>query len=448
MDISQLHQYQKNIANFIAKHPRCILSVDMGLGKTASTLSWLEWKASKFEQRTGQPFRTLIVAPKRVAETVWKQEAEKWGLGISDKMVIVAGTPAKRRKALEDEQHPIKVISRDNLADVAGWSVDALVLDELTSFKSATASRTKHVLSIQAPVRVGLTGTFLANGAIDIFGQAAAVGLGWRSLNFYAWRGTYFRDVLAGSGLQFQKWKLNTSLEELLRPIVANIYTLTAEDYLTIPEKTETTHAVDVGDETRKNIAELDAFLSTQIGDTSISFNENQKFAKLQTLCNGFVYGDDGVPVRGLQSRKLEAVADFVADCKDAGEPVLLFYAFKEEAVWLGELLKARGVRFESVKKAGFLERWNAGEIECLFAHPASAGHGLNLQHGGRVIVWSTLTYNYELFAQGNARLARQGQKCNVQVHYFVADGTCELRAVKALQNKQAEQTEFLNLTK
>lgn len=444
----ELHQYQKNIANFIAKHPRCILSVDMGLGKTASTLAWLNWRARKYEQQHGIQYRAIIVAPKRVAETVWKQEAEKWGLWIADKMVIVAGTPAKRKKALADFTHPVKVISRDNLADVQGAHVEALILDELTSFKSVTATRTKYVLSITADVRVGLTGTFLANGAIDIYGQAAAVGLGWNGLNFYAWRGTYFRDVLAGSGLQFQKWKLNVTLETLLQPIIANTYTLTAEDYLTIPEKTETTHTVDIGEATRQNIAELDAFLQTKVGGATITFDENQKFAKLQTLCNGFVYDDfDGV-IRSPRSVKLEAVADFVADCRDAGEPVLLFYAFREEAVWLAELLKARGVYYESVKRAGFLERWNAGGIDCLFAHPASAGHGLNLQHGGRIIVWSTLTYNYELFAQGNARLARQGQKRNVQIHYFVADGTCEERAVKALQKKQAEQTEFLNLTK
>lgn len=443
----ELHQYQRNIANFIYKHPRCILSVDMGLGKTASVLTWLNWYAKKYDDK-GYQCHAIIVAPKRVAETVWLQEAQKWGMWIAEKMVIVKGTPAKRKSALRDAQHPVKVISRENLADVKDETVDALILDELTSFKNVAATRTKYASSINAPIRIGLTGTFFANGAIDIYGQASVVGLGWQGLNFWAWRGSYFRDVLAGSGLQFQKWKLNVPLETLLQPIRENIYTLTAEDYLSIPEKTETTHAIDVGEETRQSIAELDAFLATSIGGHKITFDENQKFAKLQTLCNGFVYDFEGDAVRGKRSVKLEAVADFIADCKDAGEPVLLFYAFKEEALWLAELLKERGVKYESVKKAGFLKRWEAGEIECLFAHPASAGHGLNLQYGGRIIVWSTLTYNYELFAQGNARLARQGQKRNVQVHYFVADKTCEQRAVKALQSKQEEQKQFLQLTK
>lgn len=435
----ELHEYQKRIANFIAKHPRCILSVDMGLGKTAAVLAFLNWR---------KPRTCLIVAPKRVAATVWKQEAEKWGLSdLVDRMVICKGTPAQRRAALQSQQ-PYKIVSRDNLKDVRHTSWDIVILDELTSYKTIDSQRTKDVRTISAPVKVGLTGTFLANGAIDIYAQAAAVGLIWDCPNFYAWRGTYFRDVLAGSGLAFHKWKLNVPLEKVLAPIAENIYTLTAEDYLHIPEKTETTHKIDVGEETRNALADLDAFLAMELNGRTLTFEKNQKFAKLQTLCNGFVYTEEGTPVRGKTSAKLEAVANFVADCKDSGEPVLLFYAFREEAVWLGEMLKARGVKFESVKRDGFLDRWNAGETECLFAHPASAGHGLNLQYGGRVIVWSTLTYNYELFAQGNARLARQGQRRNVQIHYFVAADTCEVRAVRALQQKDSEQKDFLNLTK
>lgn len=434
-----LHNYQKRIALFIAQHPRCILSVDMGLGKTASVLTWLEW---------AKPETCLIVAPKRVAETVWKQEAVKWGLSVADKMIICSGNSSKRKKSLMDMDKPYKVISRDNLKDVAGTDWDVLILDELTSFKTPTSRRTKDVCSIKSPIRIGLTGTFLANGAIDIYSQAEAVGLGWTGLNYYSWRGNYFRDVLARAGLAFHKWRLNVPLETMLKPIAKDMFTLTAEDYLEIPETTETTHNVAVSEETRKALQELDAFLQMSLNGEVLTFDEKQKFGKLQTLCNGFVYNDEGNPVRGKESAKLEAVADFVADCKDAGEPVLLFYAFREEAAWLAELLQARGVKIDSVKKEGFLDRWNAGETECLFAHPASAGHGLNLQHGGRIIVWSTLTYNYELFAQGNARLARQGQRNNVQVHYFVAEGTCEGRAVAALQAKDKEQKEFLRLTK
>lgn len=440
-----LHEYQKRLANFIAQHPHAIISVDMGLGKTAAVLAWMDWYA----RRRNYNVRGLIIAPKRVAENNWLQEAQKWGLAqLADRMIICAGTPQKRAKAWNDAAHPIKICSRDNYKDFIGAAADFVVLDELTSYKNSEAKRTKAVASISAPVKIGLTGTFLANGAIDIYGQAIACGLDMHAHNFYAWRGAYFRDILAGAGLAFSKWRLRGSLEELLQPIRENIFTLTAKDYLTIPPVTHTTREVPVDEETRTAINELDAFLVTRLNGEVLTFNENQKFAKLQTLCNGFVYDEDGNPKRGERSAKLEAVADFVADCKDAGEPVLLFYAFREEAAWLVELLEARGVKWDSVKRTGFLERWNEHETDCLIAHPGSAGHGLNLQHGGRVIVWSTLTYNYELFAQGNARLARQGQTGNVQIYFFTAQKTCEQNAVAALLRKDKEQNEFLKLTK
>lgn len=449
MNKSDLHKYQQRTANFIAQHSKCIISVDMGLGKTASVLAWLDW----FDAFSGYKRKGLIIAPKRVAENNWQQEAFKWEMQrLADSMVIVKGTPKKRAEAIADEKHPIKILSRDNLKDVQGMEFDFLVLDELTSFKNVDASRTKAVLSIKSPIRIGLTGTFLANGAIDIYGQAAAVGLDFGCRSFYAWRGEYFRDALAGSGLAFHKWTLRVPLETLLLPIRDNIFTLTAGDYLSIPPVTETTHKVEVGDEIRQAIDGLDAFLAMELNGKVLAFDEKQKFAKLQTLCNGFVYMSDEngeiLPKRGSHSAKLEAVADFVADCKDQNEPVLLFYAFQEEEAWLVELLKARGVRVGSVRDRNFMQKWNEHDYDCLMAHPASAGHGLNLQHGGRVIVWSTLTYNYEYFAQGNARLARQGQSGNVQIHYFVADRTCEERAVLALQKKHAEQSKFLTLTK
>lgn len=459
MTLQDLHEYQKRTANFIARHPHSIISVDMGLGKTASVLAWLDWHRSR-ELRHGRgEVRVVIIAPKRVAENNWQQEAGKWQLHeLQSKMVIVAGTKAKRAEAMADTERPIKVIGRDNYADYKDIEADILIIDELTSYKSPTSARSKAVQSIRAAIKVGLTGTFLANGAIDIYGQAAAVGIQWPgSPNFYGWRGQWFKDLLQGSGLQFHKWRLRCPLDILLKPIEQDIFTLTAADYLKIQSVTETTHEVDLGAETYKAIEELDAFLATKIDGEMLALEEGAKFSKLQTMCDGFMYLDDEDPTTGEVSRrtirqrrsaKLEAVADFVADCRDAGEPVLLFYAFIEEAIWLKELLDDRKVKTESVKARGFIQRWEAGEIECLMAHPASAGHGLNLQHGGRIVVWSTLTYNYELFAQGNARLARQGQTRQTQLHYFVAEKTCEEQAVKALSRKQAEQLEFLTITK
>ncbi|MBR0335137.1 MAG: DEAD/DEAH box helicase [Bacteroidales bacterium] len=441
----KLHNYQERIVSHIERHPHCILSVDMGLGKTAAVLAYIE---------RAEPASVLIIAPKRVAETTWLQEAQKWGFKCADKMTIAAGAKAKREKALADKNKPYKVISRDNLGDLA-WSArfDLLVIDELTSFKNVQAARTKQVLQIIADKVVGLTGTFLASGAIDIYGQVAAVGLVQKfcaGLNFFAWRAMNFHDALQGSGLQFQKWTLNkdVTVEKLLAPIRAQIFTLTADDYLTIPPVSSTWHKVELASETRRAYDDLQAFLGFELDGCNLTVSEGAAFAKLQTLCNGFIYDESGVAIRGKDSAKLDAVADFCERCKAEGEKVLLFYAFREEAVWLKEMLDRKNITAESVKKAGFMDRWNAGEIDVLFAHPASAGHGLNLQHGGRVIVWSSLTYNYELWAQANARLARQGQTRPVQIHYFAAENTCEAAIWRALQNKHKQQNEFLKLTK
>ncbi len=435
----KLHEYQERAAAFIDSHTNCILSVDMGLGKTAAVLSWVN---------ANRPATLCIVAPKRVAETVWKQEAEKWGwTEIADKFVIVKGTKPQRAKALADTEHPYKIIGREVVREVQNMAFDCLVIDELTSFKNIESQRTKAVCNIRASRKIGLTGTFLANGAIDIFGQCAAVGIKC-GYNFWAWRASFFRDQLAGSGLQFHKWVLRGTIEDVLAPIADKVFTLTAADYLTIPPVTHTRHTVTLSADERRAYDDLDAFLGFTIGDEALTVEEGAKFAKLQTLCNGFVYDSGGGIHRGQHSAKLEAVADFVADCKEAGEPVLLFYAFRAEAIWLQELLKERGVLCASVQSANFLNRWNAGEVDCLFAHPASAGHGLNLQHGGRIIVWSSLTYNYEFYAQANARLARQGQQRQVQIHYFFADRTCESRVWAALMRKDSEQQQFLNSTK
>lgn len=439
----ELHQYQKNCANFMAKHPRCILSVDMGLGKTAATLHYINWL---------KPSSLLIVAPKRVAETVWKQEAEKWGLTYTaERMVIVSGTAAKRKKQLQDDTHPYKIIGRDNLGDVLKYtqaSFVVLVIDELTSFKSVTAKRTKYIEEIHASRRIGLTGTFLANGAIDIYGQAWACGIGLPPYNFYGWRAMNFRDALAGSGLAFHKWKPTKSIEQLLEPIRKDIYTLSAADYLEIPERVERTHVIELSTEERSAYDNLQSFLQFEIGDEVMSFDEQQKFCKLQQLCDGFVYDDNGETIRGYESTKLEEVAEFCERAAAEGESVLLAYAYKGEKEWLCEKLKARGLKVGNVDEKGFVDKWNAHEYDVLMAHPASAGHGLNLQHGGHILVWSSLTYNYELFAQFNARLARQGQTKSVQVHYFITKDTVEFQQMKALQRKDADQQQFVKLTK
>lgn len=443
----KLHEYQERAVGFMKAHPHCILSIDMGLGKTAAVLHYLA---------DTMPPSCLIVAPKRVAETVWMQEAEKWGLNdIHDKMVIVNGSPVQRLKALQDKEKPYKIVSRDNLKDVYNHSYHTLIIDELTSFKNPLSARTKYICSILSYVRIGLTGTFLANGAIDIYGQAMAVGLdgkygrdGYGHGRYLAWRATYFRDALAGTGLKFERWVLRCRLADVLRPIESEIFTLSAADYLDIPPVSEVEHPITLSDKEREAYDSMEAFLGAFVGGEMVTVKEGAKFAKMQTMCNGFIYSDDGTSIRQDFSSKLDAVVEFCERCVSEGEQVLLFYAYKDEAAWLAEMMTERKIKFDGVWKKGFIDRWNNGDSGVLFAHPASAGHGLNLQGGGHIIAWSSVTYNYELFAQANARLARQGQTKPVQIHYFGSVNTCEQRQRRALSKKAEEQGLFISLTK
>ncbi len=441
----KLHEYQTRASRFIQQNTNSILAVGMGLGKTAATIDAIN---------SLSPSTLLIVAPKRVAESVWMQEAIKWGYPIASLMVVVSGTKAKRDKMMADTTHPYKIISRDNLGDAAAMQFDMLVLDELTSFKTAASKRSIACYSINAKRKVGLTGTFIANGSIDIFGQAAAVGIfdGTKKTNFFRWRSMYFEDKLAGSGLPFPKWGFYKGLTvaDVIAPIEKHIFTLSSDDYLEIPEVKHITHDVELSPLERENYMSMDTMLGCDLGSVD---DDNAKFMKLQTLCSGFMYlkeeDDIRMAVRSEHSTKLTAVADFCERAVGESEQVLLFYSFKEEAKWLAEMMTKRGIKFCSVTgDKNFLKKWEDGTIDVLFAHPASAGHGLNLQKGGRILVWSNITDNYEYFAQANARLARQGQRQAVEIHYFTATDTIEQRKLKNILRKESEDKHFIDITK
>ena len=455
----KLHNYQHRAAEFIEQHQRAILSVGMGLGKTAATLTAVERL---------QPETLLIVAPKRVAETVWMQEAEKWGLtATASKMVIVKGNAKQRAAAWDDDTKPYKVVGRDNIGDLfkdkghpkePSRRFEMMVLDELTSFKAITSKRTERIFELakRATRCVGLTGTFLANGAIDIFGQVASVGLARELRGFYSWRAKYFRDVMVGSGQAWSKWRLTVPMAEVLRPLQPYVFTLDSKDWLDIPEVELVHHPVELDEDERNRYDSLAAFLSVDIDGVGVSVKEEARFAKLQTMCDGFIYQGTDIDgqwvsddiLRAERSSKLEAVADFCRQCVAEGENVLLFYAFRAEREWLREMLSGEGYDVMEVRDKGALDKWLRGDYNgVLLAHPASAGHGLNMQSGGRILVWSTLTYNYEYYAQANARLARQGQRRGVQIHTFTATDTVEDGKLKALEQKDKEQAAFVGLT-
>ena len=446
----KLKNYQKRIVEFCKTTDKMILSAGMGLGKTAAVLHYID---------EAKPKSLLIVAPKFVALNVWRQESSKWGLSeLAEKLTIVHGTKAKRMKLIGESSHLI--VTRDNLNDVRGMEVDLLVMDELTSFKNHESQRSDAIYSIRARQRIELTGTLITNSAVDLYVQFLAVGYGndrpkrERNQMFYRWRGRHFVDLLAGAGLQFHKWKLITPMDELIAKVRSSIFTLDSKDWLEIPEVEYITHTVTLSDAEMTEYMRLNTMLSVQLGDEVVAFSENQKFAKLQTLCNGFVYVDDvksGLREvkRSDYSTKLDEVVEFVSRAVSEGEQVLLFYAFIEEKNWLAEKLKKQGVTISGTHDKDFLSKWNEREVDVLLLNPASAGHGLSLHLSGcRLMVWSSLPFDSELFLQANARLTRQGQKRGVQIHSFVAGGTVEPKKYTSLVKKQELLQEFIDTTK
>lgn len=437
----ELRPYQKRIANWLCSHHRACLSVGMGLGKTAAVLHYIDYFRRVFHGGTA-----LIVAPKRVAETVWMQEAEKWGLSaLRAEMILVT---AKNKEAAGSDKE-IKVVSRDNVGLFAGKHFDILVLDELTSFKNMKSKRTKAVMAIDATCRIGLTGTFAPNGLLDTYAQLAACGIAPQGEgDYYAWRGRWFVNVNQGRPVAFPDWRPRhgTTPENALAPWLDDIITLTTEDYLQLPSMQTQTISVDLSRQERKAYDDLVATLHFALPDSLDDFavSEKARFAKIQTLCSGFVYDSDGdysdsgvVRIKGGGS-KIAAAVEFCRKAAAEGESVLLFYNYRETALWLGEELANEGLRFASVKGSSldWLSRWNAGELDVLVANPASAGHGLNLQHGGHIVLWLELTYNYEYYAQANARLHRTGQTKPVQVWHLLAKDTVDEGVLKLLQNK------------
>lgn len=453
----KLYNYQKKIVEFCKREPKAILSVGCGLGKTASILHYIN---------EVKPKSCIIIAPKFVANHVWKQECIKWDLHeLHDNLVICWHYNKKKRLDIIREAYDngkYLIVTRDNVGDISDMKLefDLLVMDELTSYKNHESGRSKSVYKINAKQRIGLTGTFITNSAIDIYGQLVAVGFGnskpQKDINrgFYRWRATHFRDVLSGAGLKFQKWQNVTPLKDLIEPYRNNIFTLDSSDWLEVPEVSYIPHVVELSEEEQNEYLRLNTMLSVQLNDEVIAFTENQKFAKLQTLCNGFVYVDDvktGLREvkRGEHSTKLDEVVEFVARAVSEGEQVLLFYAFIEEREWLQEKLKKEHIKFATSKDKKFLEKWNKRDVDVLLLNPQSASHGLNLhENNARIMVWSSLPYDAELWSQGCARLIRQGQKRGVQIHSFVAKNTVEVKKYSSLQNKQELLQEFIDLTK
>jgi SNF2 family DNA or RNA helicase len=442
------YEYQQTAIKWIIDNPRCGLFLDMGLGKTVSTLTAIQQLMDDCEIS-----RTLVVAPKKVAETTWTTEAQKWDHLKSLKVAKVMGTEKQRKLALA-EKADVYVIGRDSFVWLVGifggmLPFDVLVIDELTSFKSSKSNRFKAMRMATPTAKrvIGLTGTPAPNGLIDLWAQMYCIDMGERlGRSVTKYRETYFET---------HKWNniivrcnVKKGYDEVIRKKIADIcLSMQAKDYLQLPDLINHTIKVQLSTATMQAYTKFERekvlqFQDEHQGETANVLAQSAAglMNKLSQFANGAIYDEDR-NVHNVHDEKLDRLAEIIEAAN--GSSVLVFYQYKHDAARIAEKFKGYRVKVYTDEKQ--LIEWNAGQVDILLAHPASTAFGLNMQDGGHYIVWFGTGWNLELYQQANARLHRQGQQYPVQVYNLVCSGTVDERAVTALENKKGVQQGLLD---
>lgn len=444
------HEYQKYAIRFILDHPVAAILLDMGMGKTSIVLSALnELMYDRFEVT-----KVLIIAPLRVARNTWSDEIKKWDHLNGIRYSIAVGTAAERLAALKTDAD-IYIINRENipwLIDESGlpFDYDMVVVDELSSFKNWQAKRFKALMKVRPKVKriVGLTGTPSSNGLMDLFAEFKVLDMGERLGRFISqYRVNYFKPDRMNGPIVYT-YKLLPGAEDRIYDKISDItISMKATDYLEMPELLSTEYKVYLDDEERSQYEEMKDELVLQLpGGEITAANAASLSGKLSQLANGAIYDDDG-SVNAFHERKLDALEDLIESAN--GKPILVAYWFKHDLAKITERLKKLKVVYEKLDSDKSIEKWNAGELQVGLIHPASAGHGLNLQSGGNVILWFGITWSLELYQQTIARLWRQGQTSGtVTVIHIVTAGTVDERILKVLDAKDNMQKALIDAVK
>lgn len=433
------HNYQRFAAEFILEHPVCCLMLDMGLGKTVVTLSAL-WDLALDYFDIG---KVLVIAPKRVATDTWPRELSKWehltGLTVS----LVVGNRQQREKAL-DRPASLYIINRENvcwLVENHRWDFDTVVIDELSGFKSNRTERFKAMKKVRPLVHrvIGLTGTPAPNSLLDLWPEMYLLDMGQRLGRFVTgYRERFFTPDKRNREIIYS-YKPREGAEDAIYSLISDIcISMKAVDYLDMPERIDNRIEVEMSAKEKKIYDDFCRDMVVQIGDEELdAVNAGVLSGKLLQMANGAVYGDDR-RVLPLHSRKLDALEDLVEAAN--GKPLLVAYWYKHDLARIREHFpEAR-----CIDTSKDISDWNAGKVPLALIHPASAGHGLNLQEGGCTIVWYGLTWSLELYQQLNARLWRQGQKHTVVIHHIITRGTHDEDVMKALENKDMRQSNLI----
>lgn len=438
-----LHDYQRYSVEFIVEHPASGLFLDCGLGKTVITLTALEeLMFDRFEI-----CKALVICPMRVG-VVWKSEVLKWSHLNHLRLSIAIGTAAERKEALKCPSD-IYVLNRENvewLITESGISFDfdMVVIDELSSFKSHKAKRFKALKKMRPAVEriVGLTGTPAPNGLIDLWAEIGILDMGQRLGRFIGgYRERFFLPDKRGREMIYS-YKPRDGAEDAIYQLLSDIcISMKVTDYLEMPECVYNRVEVSMSDREMSLYRKLEKDMLLPFTDGDIDAGNAAGLSnKLMQMANGAVYDEYG-DVKHIHDRKLEALEDLVEAAN--GKSVLIAYWYKHDKERIKQRLDA--VELDTAED---MQQWNDGEIPVAMIHPASAGHGLNLQAGGSTLIWFGLTWSLELYQQMNARLWRQGQKETVVIHHLIAKGTLDERVMEALEKKNCSQSALVEAVK
>ena len=444
------HEYQKFTAGYIEAHPVSAIFLDCGLGKTSITLTAVnDLMFDSFEIH-----RVLVIAPIRVASFSWPAEIEKWDHLAGMKYSVAVGTAAERLAALKREAD-IYLINRENvqwLITESGipFDFDMVVVDELSSFKNHQTKRFKALMKVRPKVKriVGLTGTPSSNGLMDLWAEFRLLDMGERLGRFIGqYRTSYFRPDKQNGQVVFSYKPLPGADKQIYGKISDITISMKSTDHLQMPELVDSRYTVYLSETEREKYEELKKDLVLQLPDGEITAaNAASLSGKLSQMANGAVYTDAGETV-AIHERKLDALEDIIEAAN--GKPVLVAYWFRHDLERIRSRLQKLKIPCSRLDTDGSIRKWNAGEIPVALIHPASAGHGLNLQGGGNTLVWFGLTWSLELYQQTVARLWRQGQASEtVVVQHIITKGTIDERIMKALSEKDTTQAALIDAVK
>ena len=438
------HGYQQYAIQHILDNKISALLLDMGLGKTVITLTAIqELIHDRFEVN-----KVLIIAPLRVARDTWPAEIKKWGHLKSLTYSVCVGSEKERLQALKQSTN-LTIINRENvdwLISKSGYyfDFDMVVIDELSSFKSYSAKRLKSLLKVRPLIKriVGLTGTPSSNSLMDLWAQFRLLDNGERLGRYIThYRNEFFDPDKRNQHMVFT-YKLKDWAEEIIYERISDItISMKSADYLKIPECIYNEVSISLSGKERTHYDKLKAGMVLALDEKEIdAVNAASLSNKLLQMANGSVY-DENKEVAKLHERKLDALEDLIEGAN--GKPVLIAYWFKHDLVNIKKRFKV-----QEIKSSQDIQDWNEGNIPVALIHPASAGHGLNLQAGGSTLIWYGLTWSLELYQQTNARLWRQGQQETVVIHHIIAKNTIDEDVIKALKLKDKTQSDLIEAVK